>query len=224
MRSLRPLQDKVGIQTGGRDLRVSLDDAGEQVVVDFLVGRCVSIDTDTKRPAELYLRSAVRGLIDAVTTFQQAADLHPVDVSINGIDFTPMPPFGLELPISAGRELLGATLQVQHMQINSPVGPVYFTDFFEAGEFTLRRPGFTPGSSVVVRSDFYLGMTARLAEPGLLPALTMSHVACRTRADLLLAAALYQACDVRAQLLQRADIIVLLCALAEHLCAPGWRA
>ncbi len=210
-----------GLVTGGEDLRAQLfeADAGEWWLA--VADGEVRVGVGTLARPDVWLRASTRSLV-ACFTRPPGVDLGVPDVSVDGVTWAAMFPFGVASQPSAVDAMPYVSLTVQHINHLSPIGVVRYHDRFVDGRLTERGAGVARHPDVVVENT-YERMVASL-QPGasMLEAIAGARVHGRDPSMLMLAAALYENDALRRHLCPPNSHHPVLCALASNTQSSAW--
>jgi hypothetical protein len=133
------------------------------------------------------------------------------------------PPFDVGAQDASVPAIPHASLVLQHICSDSPVGQLLFHERFVDGRLVSRLGGVALDPDVTVKHTF--GLLVRAFDPELssLDAVTGMVVEGRERSRILLAAGLYDDRRLRSHLNQRSVENRVLVMLAQHTTAPRWR-
>ena len=146
-----------------------------------------------------------------------------LSVQVPGGSWALHPPFDVGAQDSTFPAIPHASLVLQHVCADSPVGHLLFYERFLDGRLVERLGGLAVDPDVTVKHTFSLLVRSFDPELSSLDAVTGMFVDGRERSRILLAAGLYDDRRLRNHLNQRSVENRALVALAAHTTSPRWR-
>lgn len=218
---LAPLAALNGLVTCGEDVRAQFleADAGEWWLA--VAGGEARVGVGAIARPDVRLRASTRSLV-ACFTRPPGVDQGVPDVSIDGVTWAAMFPFGAAAQPSTVDAMPNVSLTVQHINHLSPIGVIRYHDRFVDGRLAARESGVARHPDVVVENTFERMIASLQPGASMLEAIAGARVHGRDPSMLMLAAALYEDDGLRRHLCPTNSHHPVLCALASNTQSPAW--